>query len=191
MQDQSQLQCYPQHDRRRIERSIRTFRPACIEIAGKAYAATMKDCSDYGCGFDGEIPITKGETVRYRWGSRPFVTANVVWVDGTRFGLENEFPCEIAPSDAFPYRSVRIPFEETAAVYFGGRCIVGSARNIAQKGFCITTPEPVPTGCLSTLEIAGAVFENATVRWTDGDQAGFALDKPMSIPTLASLTNST
>ena len=74
-------------DRRRVDRAIRTFRAACIEIDGNAFTVTMKDFSRHGCGFDGKVPISRGDTVRYRWGNRLLVVANVMWVYGTRFGL--------------------------------------------------------------------------------------------------------
>ncbi|BBI21765.1 MAG: PilZ domain-containing protein [Pseudomonadota bacterium] len=176
-------------DRRRVDRAIRTFRAACIEIDGKAFTVTMKDFSRHGCGFDGKVPISRGDTVRYRWGNRPFVVANVMWVDGTRFGLENERPYDPGSERGFPYRAVRIPFEQEAAIYIAGRSIEGSAINIAQKGLCVSVTERVPPGNLSTIEIGGKVFENTTLRWTKGAQAGFALNKPMSIPDLAKFTN--
>ena len=176
-------------ERRRKDRSIRIFRPACIEAEGKAYLATMKDISEYGCGFEGAIPLTPGQPVRYRWSSRAFVTATVVWVDGMRFGLMNDAPCDIGANAGFPYRSVRIPFEHSASVFVCGRRIDAAALNIAQKGLCIALDEPIPAGCLCTIEVCGAIFPNATIRWLKGDSAGFALEKPMSLRALAFLTN--
>ena len=40
---------------------------------------------------------------------------------------------------------------------------------------CVSVTERVPPGNLSTIEIGGKVFENTTLRWTKGAQAGFAL----------------
>ncbi|MEE8230286.1 MAG: hypothetical protein V3R15_02240 [Qipengyuania citrea] len=189
MEDIPQTLPDSREDRRRTGRSIRTFRAACIEIDGKAYTATMKDFSEFGSGFEGKIPVTRGDIVRYRWGSSPLLDATVAWVDGSRFGLENATPFDMARGKSFPYRSVRIPLAREAAVFVGGRCVEGSAINIAQKGFCLSLTERVPQGCLSTLEIGGNVFENTTLRWTDGAHAGFALDRPMSIPDVAAFTN--
>lgn len=176
-------------ERRRKHRSIRTFRPACIEAEGRAYLATMKDISEYGCGFDGAIPLTPGQPVRYRWSSRAFMKATIIWVDGTRFGLMNDEPCNIGADVGFPYRSVRMPFEYSATVFICGRRIDAVALNIAQRGLCIALDEPMPDGCLCTIEAGGAVFQNAAVRWSKEGRAGFALEIPMSLRTLAFLTN--
>ena len=64
-----------------------------------------------------------------------------------------------------------------------------AALNIAQKGLCIALDEPIPEGCLCTIEVCGATFPNAAIRWLQGGSAGLALEKPMSLRALAFLTN--
>lgn len=181
------LDRYQFAERRQMERSMRVFRPACLESEGKTSVALMRDVSRSGAGFEGTGRFVVGQEVRYRWGDNDYRSAKVIWVDGSRFGIANDQLGD--ENDLIPnnYRSVRIPISAPASIFVGGRRVEAELVNFAQKGACALAAHSVAQGALATIKIGRHFIENVTTKWVEGDRIGFSLSKPLPLSEMAAI----
>lgn len=175
-------------ERRQMARSMRVFRPACLESEGETSVALMRDISRSGAGFEGTKRFLIGQEVRYRWGDNEYRSAKVIWVDGLRFGIANDELCHEADIIPANYRSVRIPISAPASIFVEGRRVDGELVNFAQKGVCALASSSITQGALATIKIGRRYIENITTKWIEGDRVGFALSKPLPVSEMAAIT---
>jgi hypothetical protein len=174
-------------DRRSQPRSIRTLKPVFVETEDTALVALMQDISTTGAGLAVTAPLRIGQDVRYRWGTRPFQTGRVIWVQNGRVGIAND--CELLPDDLIEpnYRSVRVPLSAPATVFVGGKRLDAEILNVAQSGVSALTSQAVPSGALATIKIGRRYFEGATAKWTDKEQTGFRLARALPVSEMSNL----
>lgn len=176
-------------EERRLSGRKRTmFQPACIEIESQNYAALIRDCSELGAGFEGDLHLKEGQPLRYRWGNESFYDAVVTWVKGHRFGVEDlRGKYENSERKPFNYRSVRIPTSRAAEVYIRGIRESGELLNVSQRGFCVLLQDALEPGTLATLKVGPNEIEAATLKWADGDRFGFIAPNPLRIEQMSAL----
>lgn len=181
------MEQYLGSERRSKVRAVRTFKPVCIEAEGQTLVALMRDISTTGAGFETETGLKVGQELRYRWGDEPFRKAEVIWVDGGRFGVANHEV--LAPKDLFSkrYRSVRVPITAPTSIFVDGNRIEAEAVNFSQKGVCALVSDQIRNGALATLKIGKRYFEGATAKWGENDRIGFAFSKGMPIGEMSRL----
>ncbi|WP_237487505.1 hypothetical protein [Parapontixanthobacter aurantiacus] len=164
------------------------FQPACIEIEDESHAVLIRDCSEMGAGFEGDLDLMLGQPLRYRWGNEDFYNAKVTWIKGHRFGVEDlRGKYEFAERKPFNYRSVRIPTSRPVDIFIRGIRESAELINVSQRGFCVLLQERPEPGTLATLKSGRNAIEAATLKWSNRNQFGFTTPNPLRIDQMSAL----
>lgn len=173
-------------NRRSEERARTVFLPSYIERNDRVDLAIMRDRSGGGARFTAQTSFRVGERLRYATGDGSLADGIVKWCEGHAFGVENTSDCTtLSDHGAYGYRSVRVPF--SFPVMLTGSALTTSAKlkNISLLGGCVETDKELRVGSLLTVECFGAIFEAATVKWTEDGAVGLKWGRAMKCSGLA------
>lgn len=174
-------------DRRTDQRHRTVFRPAYIRIGNALHFVTMRDVSHEGASFQGLGGLMIGEEVFYCVGDSEPILAQVKWLDGETFGVENVVDRidDLTFSSKKSYRSVRLPVTALVQIYYLGCRFDGLLRNLSQTGACIDADIFFTPGELLTLQIGGVSMECAEVKWVEGTRTGIRFSQFLDRETIS------
>lgn len=173
---------------RRFEQRHRTvYRPAYIRIGDALHFVTMRDVSRDGASFQGLGDVTVGQEVLYCVGDAEPIVAQVKWVEGQRFGVENvvERIEDLTFNSNRPYRSVRLPVMASVQLYYLGCRFDGFLRNLSQRGACVDATLIFEVGELLTLKLGAISIERAEVKWAEGTRIGIRFAQALDQDTIS------
>ncbi len=175
-------------ERRSLPRPSVRFQPACIEADGRCHIALLRDTHRLGAGFESDLPLSCGQTIRYRWGNEDFVTGTVIWTGVGKFSVKAD-PGQLQAqrSTTFSYRSVRVPASLPVSVFADSRKLDGELINFAHRGACILLSQSIPDGTMATLKVGCNEIDASTFKWTDGIKRGIAFSRPLAIREMAAI----
>lgn len=173
-------------DRRKSLRKKSVFQPAYIEAVKSCHIVILRDLTESGAGFVGNVDLKPGERVRVRWGSFDPIVASVMWSRDGRFGLDANFGPHFATTPT-AYRSVRIPMSLPAKIHINGQSHDGELLNLSQGGVAVKLLDEVTPGSLATIDCGEWSFEASTVKWSKDGLAGFRLGRMIPLPTLSAI----
>jgi hypothetical protein len=173
-----------QSERRSENRSLAMFKAAYIEHRGRLSLVHLRDISSSGVCFSGDVDVTIGDPITYCIDDATLCRGHVIWVQGGKFGVKAAEDAAIEPRrPAYRRpRSVRLPIDAQAWLFMGQGRVATNLHNLSLRGTCICDPGGIQPGQLLSLEIAGEIFELATVKWTRDGRAGIHFAQPLRAP---------
>lgn len=169
------------------------LRPAYVRIGGSINCVTMRSLSSSGAIFSGISALAVGDLVTYCHDGLNLTDANVRWINGDTFGVENLAADSLVHAritQAYPYRTIRIPINSICKIYSRGRELETRLYNLSISGAAINDLGLLSLGDLISLEIGNRVFEAVTVKWLDSNRAGLRFSSRLTVREVHALAQS-
>jgi hypothetical protein len=157
-----------------------------VESDGKTYAGIVRNISPGGAQIETELKLAIGSKLSYCWEGMPWIPAEVVWREGGRMGVKNEWDME-GWDGAYPPRAVRAPANLPCRLWEGDVTQFAQITNISQTGMRCEGDLELIVNTRVTVEIGALILPNVTVRWCVDNAAGLRFEMPIRMELLETL----
>lgn len=177
--------------RRREARLTTILLVARVISAAGDYLCRVRNVATGGMMIDCAEPFAPGERLRVELRNGSVVDGAVVWAEDGRAGMMFDAPVEVdsllhpIEDPEHPPRVPRLSAGCPVLVWHDGQIGPAILRDISQSGCRLTMPANTMITGDVRITVPGLRPHHATLRWTKGDEAGFAFHQILSFGDLS------